>query len=221
MAPALRLAVVTAVAIALPILWLVSGGSTERVQAAVVTAPHGGAGLVSVSGFVGPLEMGTATGSMIERFAGTPGLVGTGTFELPQVPSFTAYGYNCSRTSIRHPLRIDPTAYRPSHVYCQTVYYLSHRTGVLTAFWTSSPAFRTLSGTRPGTPQSTANAQEDGLPEAGCHTGIERDSPVASLLIQNLGGHGVAKTKRSLVVVGGFVADLQLELRAGVGLLLC
>lgn len=221
MASALRLAVVTAVAIVLPSLELIDGASAGRVPAALVAVPRGGAGVVSVSGFVGSLEMGTATGSTIEHFAGKPGLVGAGTFQLPQVPPFTAYGYNCTRTQTRHPLRIDPTAYRPSHVYCQTVYYTSRRTGVLTAFWTSSPAFRTLTGTRPGTPQSSANAKEDGLPEAGCHTGIERESPVASLLIQNEGGHGVARTRRTLFVVGGFVADLQLELRAGVGLLLC
>ena len=189
--------------------------------------PHGGAGIVGLGGAfgsVGALELGVSSATAVQRFAGKADFIGVGTFEVPGDPEFLALGYDCTkRRSLR---RIDPTAYRPSHTYCRTVYYISDKTRKLAAFWTSSAAFKTRYGTHPGSSQAYANRNEDALPEFGCRQGLGRDTAVASLFIPNRGGHPRTKTLNGLgyttAIIGGFVNDLELEATTGrVGLLFC
>jgi hypothetical protein len=181
-------------------------------------------GVVSPVGTIGPLYLGYATAAAVEVFAGPPDFSGRGTFEVPSKPTFTALGYDCSAT--KSPLRIDPTAYRPSHTYCRTVYYIDAKTRQLAAFWTSSPSFHTKYGTHPGSSQAYANAHEDGLPEAGCHRGLSRETAVAELLMENQGGHPRMAMKGGVdnvvALVGGHITDFVLESNiTAVGLLFC
>lgn len=186
---------------------------------------HGGGGEIRATGTIGgQLQFGVATAVTIQRFGGPADFIGTGTFEVPGRPNFLALAYDCSRT--RSALRIDPTAYRPSHTYCRTVYFINTRTRTLAAFWTSSPSFHTAYGTHPGSTQAYASAHEDALSEAGCHLGLERGTPVADLLMENRGGHPREQTRGGVTyttgLIGGTVQDFELEASTGgVGLLFC
>jgi hypothetical protein len=185
---------------------------------AIVTQAHaqqlnGGSGIVSATGQVGPLVFGAATAVAVQRFAGQSDFIGTGTFQVPGKPTFIALGYDCTATP--SPLRIDPTAYRKSGRYCRTVYFVSTKTQALAAFWTSSPAFHTKYGTHPGSSQAAANAREDADPVFPCHSGLERGTPEAELIMENRGGHPREQTRKGITyttaVVGGVVNDLSLE----------
>lgn len=185
---------------------------------------HGGSGVISVTGRVGPLVLGESTAVDVQRFAGSADYIGTGTYEVPGIPAFVALGYDCSPK--RGLTRIDPTAYQPSHTYCRTVFDINTKTRTLGAFWTSSPAYRTTYGTRPGSRQSFANEHEDALPDFGCHRGLSSSSAVADLLMDNRGGHPIESTQsgvtKVVAVEGGAVNDFALEaVRGGVGLLFC
>lgn len=188
------------------------------------SVPHGGGGVVSATGKVGPLELGLSTAVAVQQFAGRADFIGTGTFQVPGKPTFIALAYGCSAQ--RSDQRIDPTAYTPSHTYCRTVYYISNKTHQLEAFWTSSSAFHTFYGTVPGSTQAYANAHEDALPEFGCHRGLSRSTAVARLLMDNRGGRSRDQTYAgvtyTVAVVGGTVSDLELEARSDdVGLFFC
>lgn len=179
---------------------------------------------MTVSGYVGRLQLGVATAADVQRFAGVADFIGTGTFEVPNTPTFLALGYGCS--SAKSAGAINPTAYRPSHTNCRTVYFINNKSGTFGAFWTSSQAFHTFYGTHPGSAQSYVNQHEDALPEFGCRQGDERSSAVADLLIETRGGHPFQQTRHGITYVirveGGVVNDLQLEAAdGGVGLMFC
>jgi hypothetical protein len=176
---------------------------------------HGGSGIVSAVGKVGPLTLGLATAAAVERFAGRPDFIGAGSYLGPK-ENFTALSYDCSRKSPQGAqayLRIDRP---PSHVYCRTVYYINSKTRRFGAFWTSSPRFRTLYGTHPGSSQSYANAHEDTLALDGCHTGLDRSTGAAELVMDNRGGKGgkpriVNGVFVGTTLIGGVINDFELE----------
>lgn len=173
---------------------------------------HGGAGVVSAVGKVGPLTFGISNAGAVERFAGHPDFQAVSTFHAPDRPRYTALAYDCS--SHQGGSRIPP-AYDVSHTYCSTIYYVSNKTRRLGAFWTSSPQFHTTYGTHPGSSQSYANAHEDALPESGClGASLSRSTDAASLVLGNRGGKphqriidGVAHE----TIAGGVVSDFALE----------
>jgi hypothetical protein len=172
----------------------------------------------------GSLTLDASTAVAVQAFAGRAAFIGSGTFEVPGKPRFTAFGYDCAATP--SPLRVDPTAYHPSHSYCRTVFYINDRTNRLAAFWTSSRGFHTKYGTHPGSSQSYANTHEDALPEFGCHRGISRETANAELLLDNRGGHPrtqvVSGVTYTTAVVGGTVNDFALESNLNsIGLLFC
>ena len=112
----------------------------------------GGAGTVTAIGRIGPLQLGESGRKDVVAFGGKPDFVGKGTFEAPGVPDYIALAYDCSNTAGQG--RFDPGAYRPAHVHCRTIYFLNGATKTLGGFLTSSAAFRTPAGTRPGMNQA-------------------------------------------------------------------
>ena len=62
--------------------------------------------------------------------------------------------------------------YQASASYCTTAYYLNSRTGLLVAFWSSSPSFHTINGTYPGMSGAEAERRENHEVKTGCHVGI-------------------------------------------------
>ena len=77
-------------------LVLVAAVAAAAAVAAPAAARHGGAGVVSVGGRIGPLRLDRATASDVRRFAGAPDYVGLGTFRPPAagLPRFVAFGYD-------------------------------------------------------------------------------------------------------------------------------
>jgi hypothetical protein len=196
-------------------------------EAAIASAqsanPHGGAGVVAVSGMVGPLRLNISTPVVALALLGPAEFVGTGTWEEPGVLDYLVLGYECSRSKSAG--GIDPGAYRRSGTHCRIAYYFDAKTNTLGAFWTSSPRFRTPAGTRPGMRGSEAANREGKEATSGCHQSIWRRSSTADLNIEIVGGRTVATPPGSgepVRLVGGKVSELQLESRKRhVGLLFC
>src|SRR5436309_14640065 len=112
--------------------------------ALLAVAVHGGSGVVSTSGAVGPLQLDRSTAADVTTFAGRPDYRGIGTFRplaRDLVPRFLALGYGC-----RHVRGAGiPTARdggsghpAPSGIVCTTVYYVNRRTHALSYFTTRS-----------------------------------------------------------------------------------
>ena len=197
-------------------------GGTETLTLSAQQTQAGGAGLVSELGAVGPLRLDDSTAAVVEDYAGTPDFKGTGTFEAPVgagTPDYQAMGYDCSKSPAAG--RIDPGAYHPAHVYCRTVYFFNPYAKTLSAFWTSSPMFRTKAGTRPGMAQSEADKGEGRFATGSARPAISLTSPVATLDLDNRGGTPkVVSQNAPYRWVGGTVGDFAMEShRNPVGLL--
>ena len=116
---------------------------------------------------------------------------------------------------------MNPGGTRTTHVPCRTVYFVNLATDRFAGFWTDSPAFRTIRGSRPGMLQRTADRLEHRHAHAQALTGIGLSTRTAHLFIENIG------CKRSMPdgdpertpCVGGRVRSLILEGRHPVGLL--
>ena len=177
-------------------------------------AAHGGAGLVTQAGVVGPLRLDTSGIRAVTRFAGTPDADVIGTFEAPAgygTPTFRALGYDCSRNTHHGG---DPGAYRRAHVYCRTIYYINPHTDKLAAFWTLSPHFHTSAGTHPGMPQQQADRREHQWATGSARPAITKTSNVATLVLINAGGRiTITSPNDPYRWVGGTVAGIGLESR--------
>lgn len=118
---------------------------------------HGGAGLVSATGTVGPLQIDRSTPMQVQAFAGPADYIGAGALRplVPEFASFIAFGYHCTRVASGG---IPTTSFDKaagatgdSHVQCETVYFVNQETGTLAGFVTDSPRFHTSGGVHPGT----------------------------------------------------------------------
>ena len=130
----------------------------------------GGHGTVTLLGEIGQLSFGASTAKDVERFAGTPEASVRGAVEA-WLPPYRALGYQCgaSEGSRKRSMTSKPSA----PYYCTTVYYLNSITGVLVAFWSSSPSFHTSNGTHPGISGAEAERQENQeINKNGCHVDI-------------------------------------------------
>jgi hypothetical protein len=156
----------------------------------------------------------------IRRYAGAPAFAGTGTTAASFagfLRSYEALGYVCSRRRTdRHGL--DPGGAHPTQTWCRTVYFINPKTGRFAGFWSDSTAFRTLKGSRPGMSEAAADRLEGAHPHVGALTGMDRQTSVATLFIQNAGCKPGANLNTS-PCLGGTVRALILEGRHPVGLL--
>ncbi len=175
---------------------------------------HGGSGLVSQAGVVGPLRLDVASFAAVIRFAGHPDADVIGTFEAPSgfgTPTYRAVGYDCSRNRTGGS---DPGAYRPAHIYCRTIYYINPQTKRLAAFLTSSSYFHTAAGTRPGMKQREADRREHEWATGSARPAITKRTTVATLDLDNYGGHPtITDPNDPYRWVGGIVRDFALESR--------
>jgi hypothetical protein len=134
--------------------------------AASATEPKGGAGVVSPSGAIGPLQIDRSTGVDVERFAGPAAYIGAGVLRplIHQFASFIALGYGCRhvRSGGLPTIEYNRSTGAPgdSHVECVTVYLINQRTGTLAGFTTTSRRFETVLGTRPGARLAEAKRRE-------------------------------------------------------------
>jgi hypothetical protein len=136
---------------------------------------HGGQGVVSEQGTVGPLRFGVSTQADVERFAGTPDATNEGTWDNTHTP-FKALGYQCSGTENAGARPLPPSA----SLYCMSVYYVNANVGTLAGFETSSPVFSTRRGTTAGMSMARAELLEGRQTLHGCLTGIWLGDPYGS-----------------------------------------
>jgi hypothetical protein len=198
-----------------PLLLLLALASVAQAGPALGARVHGGAGVVSTRGSVGPLRLDRATATDVQRFAGPADYLGVGTFRTTpaarlDVPRFLALGYDCRPLAgggIPTDRDQDGTGHpRPSGVDCATVYFVNAWTGRLALFTSGSPRFTTTRGTRPGTAWS--RVQERGHEVVNCD-GLFVSGRRADLVLSNIGGTEPAGDPRP-PITGGRVHDLEL-----------
>ena len=124
---------------------------------------------VTQFGEVGTLAFGASTAADVSAIAGQPAATAEGTFETPTYPPYRSLGYGCGPTDT---LRRRSLTYHASAPYCNTIYYINAKSGRLGAFWTSSPHFMTIGGTKPGMSARQAEEHESQKVVSGCRTGI-------------------------------------------------
>jgi hypothetical protein len=102
------------------------------IPAADASTPHGGAGVVSERGFVGPLRIDRSTPVQVQAFAGPAEYIGAGRFRpaIHEFAPFIALGYECRHARYGIPtMRVekDGVTAGDSHVDCRTVYWINQR----------------------------------------------------------------------------------------------
>ena len=98
------------------------------------------------------------------------------------------------------------------------MFFLDPKTGKLAGFWTNSRQFETDKGIEPGMRQDLADRLQGTHAYVGALTGINVETPSATLFIENRG----CKPGRSLNAspcLGGRVRALIIEGRHSIGLL--
>ena len=213
----------TVVALAL-VLVPVGAGMLLLTLAVPARAAPGGGGVLSLTGRVGSVQLGTSTEADITGAVGLPEATAQDNFQFPNAPEYKALGYGCG--PVRLPGKTGLT-YSGGAPYCRTVYYVNLTTGLFGSFFTASGAFHTSRGTRVGTTQQSASKREGRPATVGCLTGIGLTSQTTSIQIGMSGGklrqgrpnrQGATRT----YLVGGRVSGFAIDGRPdGVGILFC
>jgi hypothetical protein len=126
----------------------------DNYKVVITNSNEANASIVTTSGAVGTLQIGTSTEAEVQDVAGPPqstsigNMVSGSTDNQSMVPNYRALGYNCN------PPSGDPIE------SCQTVYFLDASTGVLQSFATTSRSFRTTNGTTVGASVAMAEQLE-------------------------------------------------------------
>jgi hypothetical protein len=182
------------------------------------SSPSRAAGTVSATGSVAGLEIDRSRPSDIRRLAGRPSFQARGRTTLG--PAFEALGYGCSRRWA-DTKGINPGGARQTRVWCRTVYFVSLSTHRLASFWTDSPTFRTVNGSRPGMPQRIADRLERQHAYVHALTGISYSTRSADLFIENVGCKSARPggDPERTPCLGGRVRSLIVEGRHPAGLL--
>jgi hypothetical protein len=171
------------------------------------TAAHLG-GVVGLDGQVGPLRIGRASLSEVERASGSPQVIrAVGYYGSPAPPLlFTALGYECSGPTIRA---------------CATAFYVRIGSDRLESFSTKSSAYSTPRGSFPGLSADQA-ARRERMPDVdGCDQGIYENAGGITRAITTRGGKSYVHD-HALDVAGGRVVSLAVESEtSGAGLLDC
>jgi hypothetical protein len=91
----------------------------------------------------------------------------------------------------------------------------------LASFWTDSPTFRTVKGSRPGMPQRIADGLEGHHAHTHALTGISYSTRSADLFIENIGCKSARRggDPERTPCLGGHVRSLIVEGHRPVGLL--
>jgi hypothetical protein len=164
------------------------GGSTTAASGDVVFS----------TGAVGALAFGTATIGDVVAGRGIPDAqadVQSGSGSA----TAHALGYGCDTSGGTSPSLISlgsPPNGSQGEPQCKTVFWLDATTGQLESFQTVDPAFRTPGGTRVGTTQTRASANEHQGVDTGCNSAIHETSPQATLEL-DLGPSTTAATSQS------------------------
>ncbi|HEX6702089.1 MAG TPA: hypothetical protein VF101_15280 [Gaiellaceae bacterium] len=184
------------------------------VSPAASADPHGGAGVVSERGFVGPLRIDRSTPVQVQAFAGRADYIGAGRFRpaIREFVPFIALGYGCRHARYGIPtMRVEKDGVTAgySHVDCRTVYWINQRTGLLAGFSTDSRRFRTPRGVHPGTSLAEAKRREHRSTLMDSPSALDVKTANAELLIYAT----IVVPKRGGWRVGRTVAALALESR--------
>jgi len=172
---------------------------------------------LTVSGQIGPLQLGVSTEADVRSEIGAPDRVGTGNFDGPNGPSpfpdYLSLGYDCADTEFPGGQLLRPFE-PPFHgPYCRTVYFINANTGTLAGLYTTSKSFETASGTMIGMTVADALQREHApfYPE-GCNVGIPLggNADAASMVLFT------GQTTSSLIAYIGVDSN-----RNGVGVLFC
>jgi hypothetical protein len=184
------------------------------VPPAASAVPHGGAGVVSERGFVGPLRIDGSTAVQVQAFAGPAEYIGAGRFRpaIHEFAPFIALGYGCRHARYGIPtmrVRKDGVTAGDSHVDCRTVYWINQRTGLLAGFSTDSRRFHTPRGVHPGTSLAEAKRREHRPTLMESPSALNVSTAKAELLIYAT----IVTPKHGGWRVGKTVAALALESR--------
>ena len=181
---------------------------------------HADLHMVSASGSVGSLVLGTATEADVINAVGLPDAEADASPVAPGFPPSHAIGYNCT------PSGQAPSGYiaagNPSAALkCMTVYWVNSTTAKVTSFQTVDPTYRTAKGTRVGMAQAQASQLEGQPAITGCGSGISETGSAATLRLLIQGGTNSGSAP-SNVLTGGAVSEMDVELKqGGVGIQFC
>lgn len=161
--------------------------------------PLGGAGDVTTSGRVGPLQLHRSTRADVVAFAGPPeSEQESTTYEVNEL------GYGCT--------------FESGYANCQTTFYLDLHHGTLIEFWTKSSHYTALGAIHIGSSTRVAERVSRQPATAGCLEAIYVVNTRAkiSLVVMLKGGRAVfGKASAPSQVFGGHVESIALNGGAG------
>lgn len=173
------------------------------------------AGVVGVSGRLGPLRVDVSRRAEVIAFAGRPDSERRGRSMAAAAPSalYDGLGYSCGLTT-------DPDAFPlvAGGPLCRTVFFIDARSGRLGAFYTDDLRYRESHGVRIGMGTAKAERLLRHRLHVGCETAIHLRSLHATLTVAFTGG----VVRRDGTVAGGHVDAFMLHgLRHDPGVVEC